>query len=448
MAWQCIGSSISQDFKTPVLEGYTVTYTAHEYSFETTSQITMTVTFYDSTSAAISSETVIMHNYMYWGTFTGSFLAPPNSETASIMFQAGEDWACLDSVVLTVDNEAKYGKCEISFFEESNLHTLNNGSIIMSRGTTEVQYYTSDGTITVPSVWLFSGECVLFASSDTYATRAYILDAPDNLSVYLQPEDNCVLIRYNIIDYSNMFIYTDTRLVVSQVAGGNVVVVSDSYFDASGYNDVYLTTDTLYMLELRSGDYTRSMGNMIPVQSQSTTLVVGQIELIPESTVYSGFEYGFNKTNTSVIFTWEAQEDTLTDEISYTIYNSTDSIVYALSSSILTGTATYAYADSKEQYKIVLTVPTVDGTLHRTEYVCGDNGIIDLQVSEHWYNIISLFILILIGLLFGARSASAGALITSLSAVGLYALGVFKVSSLIIALALVLGLMAVMRGRE
>jgi len=442
------GGYIEQTCNIDIEEGYKVYYTAQHYDISSAvpQPMKMQIIFYDVGLNVLSTTSIQMKDFAYWGEYSGSVIAPESSTSVAIKFvSTGSNY--IDGVSVSIDNIPVAQTVYINTRLESNVSVLNNASIILNNGIKEVSYTTTNGTVIIPASDDMRGECLLQVSSEAYTTRKYIVNA-ENITTYAALEDDCDLIRFNMIDYSNTFIYTDTRLIASQVSGDNIIIVSDSYFDAGGYNDVYLTSGVSYILELRTDDYIRSTGSIIPIQSQSTTLVVGQIKLIPESTVYGGFEYSFNKTNTSIVFTWEAQEDTLTDKISYTIYDSTDSIVYAVSSDILTGTATYTYADSEEQYKIVLTVPIVDGTLHRTEYVCGDSGIIDLQVSEHWYNIISLFILILIGLLFGARSASAGALITSLSAVGLYALGVFKVSSLIIALALVLGLMAVMRGRE
>ena len=60
---------------------------------------------------------------------------------------------------------------------------------------------------------------------------------------------------------------------------------------------------------------------------------------------------------------------------------------------------------------------------------------------------ISIFILFIIALTFGAKSASIGALITSLSAVGLFAIGMLHCDILIISLCIILGVLAVLRGR-
>jgi len=390
-----------------------------------------------------------MSNYGYWGTSTGSFIPPAGSATANVKFQktgaAGN--TNLDGVVLTVNDVSLYGPSEISFFKESDALILNNGSIIMYDGSTEIYLTTTDGAVTVPSLWQFSGECSLLASSDAYATRAYIIDAPGNLSVYLAPTSDCVLVKFNMIDYSNMFSFLTTRLIISQIAGSNIIVVSDSYFDVRGSNEVYLMSGVNYILELRTGDYIRSVGTLIPLGDQSSTLVVGTIEILPPSTVYGGFNYSITKTNTTVSFDWYAPPGSLTDNLNYTIFNNTGAVVYTLVTGISSGTASYTYADPTEQYKIVLYVPTIDGTLRHTEYVTGDSQIIDLQIPDLWYNMICIFVLFLIMLSVGAQSASVGAFLVGICAAGLYALGLFKVSPLVIAIIVVIGVIAIIRGR-
>jgi hypothetical protein len=118
-----------------------------------------------------------------------------------------------------------------------------------------------------------------------------------------------------------------------------------------------------------------------------------------------------------------------------------------MSSASPAGTAVYSYADPTAQYKLEIVAPTSEGTLRHVEYVSGETNLIDLQISDAWYNMISVFILFVIALTFGARSASAGAMITGLCAAGLYAMGVFRVDILILSLCVLLGIVAVLRGR-
>ncbi len=443
------GGYILQTCNMSISYGYGITYTAHHYDKGAEANTTMDIIFYDSGASVISTESIIMDDTYYWGEYAGTVYAPANAETVAIKFTGGTGlgYNYVDGVSVSINDVPPSPPLYLTIKNESDLSTINNATATVSDGSTEVEYSTTTGIISIPSSEGLTGECTLSISSTDYDARHYTLEEPGNLTAYLSPSSDNVLVQFSLIDYTNTFNYRETRLILSRLTGAQSITVSDTYFDASGVCSVFLRPNNYYSLQLQNDITLRGIGSYVPLLSDSISLVVGEVELVPESSDYAGFNYTLTKTNESISFSWIAPEGSLSADLNYTIFDSNDTIVYTLESDSLSGTASYTYADPSAQYKIVLSVPTTDGTLSHTEYVSGETKLIDLQISEKWYNMISIFILFIIALTFGAKSASAGALITSLSAVGLFAIGMLHCDVLIISLCIILGVLAVLRGR-
>lgn len=367
--------------------------------------------------------------------------------TAQVYDDTLAAWTAPDVNTFTISEAIPVaGDINITVRNEYDLSPVGNFSVFATDGT--VSYLnTAINSIAISSAEGLSGECFVNIGAIDYNDRQYIINTPFNGTLYISPAVDNVLVEFSLIDYANTFPYQDTRLIVSFLSGSNDMIVSDAYFDAAGQNKVYLQTGRRYLLTLKSGGCTRITGYYTPEYSTSVSLVVGDIELVPASDTFGGFNYTLSKTNETVTFNWIAPAGSLTDEFSYIIYDSNETAVYSIASLAPVGTATYNYPDKTAQYKIKLIAPTTGGILRHTEYVSGETNLIDLQISDLWYNMISIFILFIIALTFGARSASVGALITSLFAVGLYAIGVFRGGILIISLCVILGIIAVLRGR-
>lgn len=331
---------------------------------------------------------------------------------------------------------------------EQSLLNLTSYNVEISNNTYTTTKSTSSGYVFFN---VYSGEYIAKITSSGYAPRTIVIDAPDNVTAYLPANTSTQLITFNLIDYTNNFKFLETRLRVTIPTENGGLVISDNYFDASGSNNIYMLKDIKYSLELVSSGYTKGMGTFTPVKDETISLVAGNIEILPESDDYGGFNYKLTKTNESVSITWIAPINSLTKEFSYKIYDTNDTIVYSLSSFSPTGTATYYYPDPTAQYKISIVAETSEGILRHTEFVSGKTNLIDLQlpdeISDLWYNMISIFILLIIGLTFGAKNASVGAFILAIFTAGLYAIGMLRIDVIIIALILIIGVAAILRGK-
>lgn len=311
----------------------------------------------------------------------------------------------------------------------------------------QLSYSTTNGTITTPYPYYFVGETFVTVSSDGYETESFVVNAPNSLTAYLPPTGNTSLIVFSLIDYSNDFKYSSTRLVITQIKDLDVGTVSDKYFDSSGTNSMRLTTGETYTLYLINGENVRSLGPFTPKGNEALSLVVSDIQVLPYSEAYGGFNSSIVKTNESVTLVWSAPEGVI-NSLNLSIYASNGALVHRIISFSDQGTSTFIYPDQTKQYKLILSVDTPYGFYKHSEYIRGETDLIDLDISDHWSNILSIFFLVTIGLLFGAKSAPVGAFSTAIFGTFLYGIGLLRVDLLIISLIMILGVIAILRGRR
>lgn len=344
---------------------------------------------------------------------------------------------------------SKPGYAKIYAKNESTGVNLTNFSVDLYNDTTYITKSTTTGSIEFSSSEIVEGEYIAKIYANGYSPRWRIIESPETITAYLAAEDMASLISFNLIDYTNQFKYRETKLLITRPADAGTLTISENYFDAAGLNKVYLENNVNYDLTLQTTSLERSVGPYVATQTDFVSLVVGDIELIPPSTVYGGFNYSIQKTNESVILTWTAPAGSLYSPF---IYNITDTssgeMVYSISSIAPQGIATFNYPSTEKQYYIQFWANTSGGELLHQEYCRSDQQLIDLQVSDYWYNVVSFFILATFGLLFGYRSSKIGAFLTSILALGLYVAGFLRVSEAIAAFVVVLGLLAILGGRK
>ncbi|XHH53663.1 MAG: adhesin [Methanosarcina spindle-shaped virus 1] len=313
--------------------------------------------------------------------------------------------------------------------------------------TTEKHYSqsTTEGTLTLENIPKSAEISSAKLSAEGHYPRYFFPSNPTTAYLAANTSD-VVLVRFSLIDYSNQFSALKTRLIVKKLTTDGPIVISDNFFDAAGINSVYLLSTNNYLLEIRSNSHTRGIGSYIPTGDETVSLVTGAIPLLPTSEAFGGFTCEITKTNTSALIAWSAPDTALVSPVTISITDNEGDEVYSLISETPQGQATYQFPDSR-QYKISITAETTGGKYEHTEYITQGENLIDLQVSEIWYAMISVFLIFTLALCFGYRHASAGALIVALTTIGLSAVGFLHINPLVLALIAVLGVLAVLRGR-
>lgn len=409
------------------------------------------ISFYDSEGNLLTTSTTsVTATSASYVQATGSAYSPEGAATCKMALQGKEGVTYLgiymDNASISVSLSSDY-LITLQAVDEASGAAISTFNATIYDGSS-FSTVTTTGTINLVPPDYTTEQCALKVDASGYYTRWLYASAPFEGVVYLPSNSSDVnLVSFSIIDYTGLFPPTGTHIKITKSTSSGSVTIAESEISASGVSQHYLLTDELYNIELVTADYSRGAGVYIPTQSETVSLVIGSIGIIPAQNAYGGFNYSLNKTNESVTLNWNAPDGSLNEAFNYTIYDSNGTAVYTFSSDSESGAATYNFQYQDEQYKIVLSANTTGGILQHSEYVTGETKLIDLQVSEIWYTMIGLFFVIVVGLCFGYKHASAGAFITAIFAAGLTAIGFLNISALIIALVMTLGLLAIFRGR-
>lgn len=404
-------------------------------------------TFYNA-SSELSTTSTTFTTPSTWGTVTHTSIIPSDTETVLIkIYPTGSEPIWVDKV-----KAGNVESSDLSFFqlrdELDMTNIISNFTLTIYNDTQSVTFQSSDNQVMISNSTLSNGEYTIKYDSENYYPRWYNVITPCVYIGYVPPVNESIsLVGFSIIDYTGQFTYLSTNLKITKPTDTGTITVSENIFSASGLSQHYLIQNEPYFLELVTEGYTRGMGTFIPTSSETINLVVGDIEILPGIEAYDGFNYNLKKTNTSISMNWIAPSGSLNEAFNYSIYDKNDTLVYSLSSSSPNGTATYEYGDPEEQYKISIIANTTVGILRHTEYITGEGNLIDLQISDLWYNMISIFLLFIFALCFGYKHASAGAFIVSICATGFALFGLLRISVLIVALCVYLGILAIFRGR-
>ena len=343
------------------------------------------------------------------------------------------------------------GLFNFSVYDETTFEALGSFVVKIYNDTWYNEKSTSTGSLEFNSSEVVAGEYTALINASGYSPRWRIVESPANVSAYLPNTTKQIwLINFNLIDYTNLFSYSTSRLILTKpTADLGTITVSDSYFDASGSNPVYLIDYNNYILTLRnSAGYEKSVGSYLPIQDTQTSLVVGEITTLPDTEAHGGFAWNITKSNASIVLMWNAPEGSLTEAFQYNITNSTSGAVeYEINTIAPYGTATfYIPAGSDTVWLIQLSASTSDGAVYHKESYRPSQQMIDLELSDYWYNSYSMFLLLIMGLLFGYRNARTGAVVVSLSAAALAIMGLLHVPASVLAMAVTISIFSKMAG--
>ena len=344
------------------------------------------------------------------------------------------------------------GLFNFSVYDETTFAALSSFDVKIYNDTWYNEKSTSNGSLVFNSSEVVAGEYTALINASGYSPRWRIVESPANVSAYLPNTTQQIwLINFNLIDYTNLFSYSTSRLILSKPTPDlGTIMVSDSYFDASGSNPVYLIDYNNYILTLRnSAGYEKSVGSYLPIQHTQTSLVVGEITTLPDTEAHGGFAWNITKSNTSIVLMWVAPEGSLTEAFQYNVTNSTSGAVeYEINTIAPYGTATfYIPAGSDTVWLIQLSASTSDGAVYHKESYRVSQQMIDFELSDYWYNVYSMFLLIIMGLLFGYKNARTGAVVVSFSAVALAVMGLLHVPASVLAMAVTISVLSKMAER-
>lgn len=194
-----------------------------------------------------------------------------------------------------------------------------------------------------------------------YTTRNILISAPGNYSIYLPytaTPTGVSQINFVESDYTGLFPYQSTKLIVQKVINTTLVNISSNYFDATGLSTAQLINGQLYQLVVESTVSTRVLGSFIPTASATQTLLIASFTLLP-SGPFNELVYNFTyNSNQSIVLQWSDPNNEIIS-LNETITNQLNVIVLQLITSVHSGQTTYLIANTSSKYLVQLNISTV-----------------------------------------------------------------------------------------
>ena len=336
------------------------------------------------------------------------------------------------------------GSFVFRIYNESNVSQNVSATVRISNQT---NYLTKTGAvINFTASEVSVGRYVAQVSATGYGTRFFIVDSPGEYNLYLVNNSvQTVLTRFSLVDNTNNFPFQKTQLIISKQTQNGTIIVTSNYFDVAGNVDANLVEGDNYVLTLRSdAGQVRVIGNLIPTAPQTIRLVVGEIEIRQYPEVFGGFGWNISKSPEQITFDWDNNASALNGPFTFRITPQTNSsnAPFEITSDGPFGRVTYAIPDENDTYFIELTANTTGGKISHREYYSPNHKILELPISPLAQNVICVFLLIIIGLLFSPYNARTGVFIVAGVATLMFVLGVLHVSVLVVTWVMFIALMA------
>lgn len=254
----------------------------------------------------------------------------------------------------------------VNVFDELNLSAvpyINVTLVSLPTNTSVNQSSTSTNNwvnFTNPSI-TDGVEYLAQVSALGYTTRNILINAPGNYSIYLPYTATAAGVsQINFVesDYTGLFPYQSTKLIVQKVINTSIVNISSNYFDATGVSTVQLINGQQYQLIVESSLGVRSLGSYIPTASVTSTLLIASFTLLPDSP-FNGLVYNFTyNSNQSIVLQWSDPNSEIVS-LNETITNQLNAIVLQLITSVHSGQTTYLIANTSSKYLVQLNISTV-----------------------------------------------------------------------------------------
>jgi len=302
-----------------------------------------------------------------------------------------------------------------------------SSTVMISNGTTQLQ--KSGSTITFNSSEVVAGNYSAQVNATGYVVRHFVVVSPGEYSFYLLPANaSAGTVLFSLIDNSNTFQPSSTRLVIQKQTPNGTITIQSSYFDASGIVTATLNNFDSYILTVVSDSgESRILGNYIQSGQTMVQLLIGDINLIKDSSQnpFGGFTYDLIKTDNFIKLEWDNRTGALVKPLLFQIYK--DGVLdFEINSSAPFGSIVYQdnvngiqSLDKNVTYRIVMVAETENGTIRINEYykVGGFAIGIDLQKIPLKIRIVIAFVLFVItASLFNITNSKFGAFVITAEA--------------------------------
>lgn len=220
----------------------------------------------------------------------------------------------------------------------------------------------------------------------------------NSLSLYITDLTNqwipgIIQIRKNVINY------TDQGILDQNIDAENKIIF-------------YWIVGEKYELYIVSGDNVKYLGELIADTSTSKSITVSDVSLIPENTIWSYLRWRFVDTTSHLQLQYYdgSGGTTLLTMTVYNVSNSSEPIIYSVTSTLDEVTLEYAKPNNSTRYKVCMNSLRVNN-LDYEECRIFTSGSLTVAIMDEnpvWYAVIGVFIAVIIVALTSGRNVKYG----------------------------------------
>lgn len=368
------------------------------------------------------------------GTFNKPFKFDIPEGNYYFQVKNGSSWETLRSFSVN-SSLPSYGKLNLSFRDEINGSYLSNINVTISNETNILTYNNISNELLLENGTVYGGEYIVKIEKEGYKTKEYSLSSPGEYVLYLREISESDIyhnISFSLIDNTGEFPIRDTKLLITQTSSFGEVLVESKDFSSIGTVETTLINNERYMISVQNGNKTRIIGHMVPTHSRIIQLVLGDIEFDKPKDY---FQYKLKKDNETISMEWEDKNSTLIGNFTFSITptNNTTTQPFVVNSNATFGKISYTIPDKADKYTISLNAMTDTRDINHKEFYIPDSKIVVLEeIPEVVQNVASIFLLIIIALLFSPYSNKIGMFITAIIAAVLVYIGVLHIAILVV----------------
>ena len=354
------------------------------------------VATHDSIQSLSVDDTYYWRVYAYDGTYYSN---ASDTWSFSIEGSTTEDGTAGIQGVVTDEEGVSIDSVTITCYNATWSDTLETGS----NG-----YYLFSGLVN-NSLYYITAEKYEYASQSgipvttgngTWVTQNIVLirDLPDNWEKHY--------VRFTVMAH-NGTVYPGTEVIVYR--GESLDVTSSGVTGTDGTIAFWMYQEVKYRITFTNTDPVFSkMIYLYPIDSNYQIVV-----LQPSEYVYNNITYDLDITNETITFTW-TDPDSEANWFDMKVTNSTGN-VQTNHSSGTAGIFTFNILNQSDDYCVNITIDTKNfGQLYLERCTSPGREPIGLEELSNWFkNIVSMFIIVVIALLFGRSAIGIGAIMVS-----------------------------------
>ena len=316
---------------------------------------------------------------------------------------------------------------DVDLYDETTgtfINSSNSLPINFMNGTSFNIHETINGNnVTFKNIDAFIGNPVrVEARNTTHSLYPYprsvvssTYEAGEDFVIYLPPDtENVVGPTLILYDLTDDFPTLTTVLRLKRYIGGELITIFEDFFDLESDASPYLIVDVRYQVSVDNGVEEREMGHYVPEATEDVAIYTGPIQYSPGDNINNVIQWNITEGSVDVNYNDASGNTTALSIVIFNQSNLSQVLVNCTSVDTSTVTCTYNPTDNMSLY-IEVNATTGYGDLILSklyDYFSGPTKKIDIGLLESWhYDLISLFLVVFVFLVFNEVNSGIGALV-------------------------------------